>query len=41
MPLDGVFAQITSTALADFESKNNLYPDGKIDILSFNALMRR
>jgi hypothetical protein len=41
IPLDGVFAQITVTALADFESKNNLYPDGKIDILSFNALMRR
>ena len=41
IPLDGVFAQITSTALADFESKSNLYPDGKIDILSFNALMRR
>lgn len=40
IPLDGVYAQITSTALTDFESKNNLYPDGKIDILSFNALMK-
>lgn len=40
IPLDGVFAQITSTALADFESKNNLYPDGKIDVLTFAALIK-
>ncbi|AGC77081.1 putative peptidoglycan binding protein [Nonlabens dokdonensis] len=40
IPLDGVFAQITSTALADFESKNNLYPDGKIDALTFASLIR-
>ncbi|MGJ8683384.1 MAG: peptidoglycan-binding domain-containing protein [Nonlabens sp.] len=40
IPLDGVFAQITSTALADFEAKNNLYPDGKIDALTFDALIK-
>lgn len=40
IPLDGVFAQITSTALADFESKNNLFPDGKIDVLTFEALLK-
>lgn len=40
IPLDGVFAQITSTALADFESKNNLYPDGKLDVLTFEALLK-
>lgn len=38
--LDGVFAQITSTALADFEAKNNFYPDGKIDALTFDALIK-
>lgn len=40
IPLDGVFAQITSTALADFETKNNFYPDGKIDALTFDALIK-
>lgn len=36
---DGVFAKATMEALADFESKNNLFPDGKIDVLTFEALM--
>ncbi|WP_405379070.1 peptidoglycan-binding protein [Nonlabens sp. Asnod3-A02] len=39
MSLDGVFAKATMEALADFESKNNLFPDGKIDVLTFEALM--
>ena len=38
--LDGVFAKATSTALSEFEVKNNLYPDGKIDALTFHALMK-
>lgn len=40
IPLDGVFAKITISALADFETKNNFYPDGKIDELTFNALIK-
>lgn len=40
IPLDGVFAKITITALADFEAKNNFYPDGKIDVLTFDALIK-
>lgn len=37
--LDGVFAKATMEALSDFESKNNLYPDGKLDVLTFEALL--
>lgn len=37
---DGVYAQETIVALSDFETKNNLYPDGKIDVLSFSALIK-
>ncbi|MBF4983737.1 peptidoglycan-binding protein [Nonlabens mediterrranea] len=37
--LDGVFAKATMEALANFESKNNLFPDGKIDVLTFEALL--
>ncbi|AZQ43583.1 peptidoglycan-binding domain-containing protein [Nonlabens ponticola] len=40
IPVDGVFATITSKALADFESNNNLYPDGKLDVLTFDALLK-
>ncbi|GAK92920.1 hypothetical protein JCM19298_3408 [Nonlabens ulvanivorans] len=39
MSLDGVFAKATMEALANFESKNNLFPDG-IDVLSFEALLK-
>ncbi|WP_397303059.1 peptidoglycan-binding protein [Nonlabens ulvanivorans] len=38
--LDGVFAKATMEALANFESKNNLFPDGKIDVLTFEALLK-
>lgn len=36
---DGVFAKATMEVLSDFESKNNLFPDGKIDVLTFEALL--
>ncbi|WP_298950279.1 peptidoglycan-binding domain-containing protein [uncultured Nonlabens sp.] len=40
MALDGVFAKDTTEALAHFESKNNLFPDGKIDVLTFEVLLK-
>jgi hypothetical protein len=39
IPLDGVYKNITSDALKSFEEKNNLYPDGKIDVITLEALM--
>lgn len=39
IPVDGVYENITSEALKSFEVKNNLFPDGKIDIKTLKALM--
>ncbi|MEJ6792525.1 MAG: peptidoglycan-binding domain-containing protein [Lacinutrix sp.] len=39
IPVDGVYESITSEALKSFEKKNNLYPDGKIDIMTLKALL--
>ncbi len=40
IPVDGVYKNITSNAILDFEAKNNLFPDGKIDLLTLEALMK-
>lgn len=39
IPVDGVYKSITSEALKDFEEKNQLFPDGKIDILTLDKLL--
>lgn len=38
--VDGVYKNITSDAIKSFEVKNNLYPDGKIDLLTLEALLK-
>jgi len=40
IPIDGVYQNITSNAILDFEAKNNLFPDGKIDLLTLEALLK-
>ena len=40
IPIDGVYKSITSNAIMEFESKNNLFPDGKIDLLTLEALLK-
>ena len=40
IPVDGVYKKKTSNALQAFETKNNLYPDGKIDKMSLNLLLQ-
>jgi peptidoglycan hydrolase-like protein with peptidoglycan-binding domain len=37
--IDGNYQIITSEALKSFEEKNNLFPDGKIDVITLKALM--
>ncbi|WP_034060307.1 peptidoglycan-binding domain-containing protein [Lacinutrix jangbogonensis] len=39
IPVDGVYKNITSEALKSFEEKNNLFPDGKIDLMTLKILM--
>lgn len=40
IPVDGVYKSITSNAILDFEAKNNLFPDGKMDLLTLEALLK-
>lgn len=40
IPVDGVYENITSNAILEFETKNNLFPDGKIDLLTLEALLK-
>ncbi len=37
---DGLYQLATQTALKDFEEKNNLFPDGKLDALTLSALLK-
>ncbi|WP_121051636.1 peptidoglycan-binding domain-containing protein [Lacinutrix venerupis] len=37
--VDGVYKNITSEALKSFEEKQNLFPDGKIDVITLKALL--
>jgi hypothetical protein len=39
IPVDGVYKNITSDALKAFEEKNQLFPDGKIDVMTLEALL--
>ncbi|AUC83053.1 peptidoglycan-binding protein [Lacinutrix sp. Bg11-31] len=38
--VDGVYQTITSEALKGFEEKNNLFPDGKIDLKTLDLLLK-
>lgn len=40
IPVDGVYKNITSEAILEFEAKNNLFPDGQIDLLTLEALLK-
>lgn len=40
IPVDGFYKDITSNAIMNFEKQNNLYPDGKIDLLTLEALLK-
>ncbi|WP_299883354.1 peptidoglycan-binding domain-containing protein [uncultured Lacinutrix sp.] len=40
IPIDGVYKNVTSDALMLFEEKNNLFTDGKIDLISLNLLLK-
>lgn len=40
IPTDGVYAQITMDAIRKFEESKDLYPDGNIDILTLEALLK-
>ena len=39
IPVDGVYKDITSDALKNFEEKNQLLPDGQIDLFSLEKLL--
>ena len=39
IPIDGVYKNITSDALKNFEEKNQLLPDGQIDLFSLEKLL--
>lgn len=40
IPVDGVFENETTNALRVFEVKNGLFPDGKLDALTLEVLLR-
>ena len=39
IPVDGFYKDITMNAIRAFEEKEKLFPDGKMDILTLNALL--
>lgn len=40
IPVDGLFKQTTIEALGAFEQKNGLFPDGKLDAVTLDYLLR-
>lgn len=40
IPIDGLFRDITFTAVYNFEKENGLFPDGKIDAVTLDYLLR-
>lgn len=40
IPIDGLFRDITLKAVYDFEQKNGLFPDGKLDAVTLDYLLR-
>jgi hypothetical protein len=39
VPVDGVFKDLTTAAIIDFEAKHTLFPDGKLDVFTLEALL--
>ena len=40
IPVDGVYKNVTSNAIKDFETKNNLFSDGKLDAMTLDLLLK-
>ncbi|UOB19270.1 peptidoglycan-binding domain-containing protein [Abyssalbus ytuae] len=40
MPIDGIYKAATYEAVKAFEEKNSLYPDGRLDILTLEHLLK-
>ena len=40
IPSDGIFKEITENALKNFQEKNKLFPNGKIDLITLDYLLR-
>jgi len=40
IPLDGVYESMTTNAILEFETKNGLFPDGNMDLLTLEALLK-
>jgi len=40
IPIDGVFKNVTADAIMIFEEKNGLFPDGNLDALTLEALIK-
>lgn len=40
IPVDGLFRDITLKSIGAFEQKNGLFPDGKIDLVTLDYLLR-
>ena len=40
IPVDGLFRDITLKSIGAFEQKNGLFPDGKIDPVTLDYLLR-
>jgi hypothetical protein len=39
--IDGLYKLETFNAIQSFETSNNLFPDGKLDLLMLNALLNK
>lgn len=40
LPVDGIYKTITSDAIKAFEEKKQLFPDGKIDVMTLKVLLK-
>ncbi|MDP5078217.1 MAG: peptidoglycan-binding protein [Nonlabens sp.] len=38
IPVDGIYSNITAVALQEYEQANGLFPDGVLDLVTFNKL---
>jgi hypothetical protein len=38
IPVDGIYSNITAAALQEYEQANGLFPDGVLDLVTFNKL---
>ena len=40
IPTDGLFREVTFNTIRSFEEKNALFPDGKLDLLTLEYLLK-